>query len=173
MLTVIQKVSRTFTIMIGLFSLVSSVQINAEEARQQFPIAADFTLNDADGAAWSLQDMAGKPVVIHFWATWCPYCKKLQPGLERIRIANQGTDLQMIAISFNEDEGAMPAKVLTDRGIGMKTLIEGDSVAKLYGVKGTPTTIFINRAGEIVWVSQISDPDSPKLTQAVEYLLSE
>ncbi|WP_227006637.1 TlpA family protein disulfide reductase [Shewanella donghaensis] len=173
MLSVIRKITRGFIIMLGLFTFVMSANISAEQAPPKFSKANDFTLNDASGTPWSLKAMAGKPVVIHFWATWCPYCKKLQPGLERIRIANQDTDLQMIAISFNEDEAATPAKVLTDRGIGMKTLIEGDKVAQLYGVKGTPTTVFINRAGDIVWVSQISDPDSPKLTQAVEYLLSE
>ena len=173
MITATRQIFRGFFTIVGLILVVMSLQAQASDASHQFPKAADFMLNDANGNTWSLKDMAGKPVVLHFWATWCPYCKKLQPGLEKIRMANQDSDLQMIAISFNEDEGAMPAKVLYERGIGMKTLIDGDSVAKSYGVKGTPTTVFINRAGEIVWITQISDPDSPKLIQAVEYVLTE
>ncbi|WP_394496052.1 TlpA family protein disulfide reductase [Shewanella sp. ENK2] len=155
--------------------LLSSLAWGADEQGDkgyQFPKAADFALFDANGKQWSLESTVGKPVVIHFWATWCPYCKKLQPGLERLRQTYQDTDLEMIAISFREDKGAQPQSVLKSRGIEMQTLINGDSVADLYGVKSTPTTVFINRSGEVVWVTQVSDPDSPKLAQAIEYILT-
>ena len=161
-----------FTLFI-LFSAGVVADDSQSTAEYHFPQAQEFVLSDAKGEPWSLAEHAGKPVVIHFWATWCPYCKKLQPGLERLRLENLESDLEMIAISFNEDKGAMPAKALQQRGIDMKTLIDGDSVAKLYGVTGTPTTVFINRAGEVVWITRISDPDSPKLSQAIEFLLSE
>ncbi|WP_153915588.1 TlpA family protein disulfide reductase [Shewanella sp. TC10] len=166
----------TFSTLV-LLLVFFSAGVHADDSQftpeYQFPQAKPFTLNDAQGNEWSLAEHAGKPVVIHFWATWCPYCKKLQPGLERLRLANLDSDLEMIAISFNEDKGAEPAEVLKSRGMGMNTLIEGDSVADLYGVTGTPTTVFINRAGQLVWLTRISDPDSPKLDQAIEFLLSE
>lgn len=133
--------------------------------------ASDFSLQDAKGQLFTLSEHKGKPIVLHFWATWCPYCKKLQPGLERLRLENKQTDLVMMAISFNENEGATPAQSLTDRGIGMPTLILGDAVAKQYGVTGTPTTIFIDRNGDVVWTTRISDPDSPQLSKALGYLL--
>ncbi len=165
----------TFTLL-TLLMLLFSTAARADETltdEHHFPQAEAFILNDVQGNEWSLAEQAGKPVVIHFWATWCPYCKKLQPGLERLRLANSESDLEMVAISFNEDKGAMPAKVLKERGIDMTTLINGDKVAKRYGVTGTPTTVFINRQGQVVWVTRISDPDSPKLVQAIDFLLSE
>ncbi|AZG75214.1 TlpA family protein disulfide reductase [Shewanella livingstonensis] len=134
-------------------------------------VAADFELKTADGQSFTLHDYAGKPVVLHFWATWCPYCKKLQPGLEKLRLNYQDTDLQMIAISFNEDADANPGQSLLNRGLKMNTLVLGDEVAKLYGVTGTPTTVFIDRSGHIVWVTNTSNPDDPNLDKAIQFLL--
>ncbi|GGP94905.1 hypothetical protein GCM10009410_30960 [Shewanella ulleungensis] len=133
--------------------------------------AANFTLSTAGGEQISLSDYAGKPVVLHFWATWCPYCKKLQPGLEKLRNKYQHTDLQMLAISFKEDNDANPTQSLLDRGVGMKSLVKGDKVAKLYEVQGTPTTVFIARNGHIVWISHTADPNDENLDKALQYLL--
>ncbi|MBB1269898.1 TlpA family protein disulfide reductase [Shewanella sp. SR44-3] len=144
---------------------------NSLAAEAELTKAADFSLQDEAGNKLSLGDFKGKPLVLHFWATWCPYCKKLQPGLDKLRLANVATDLQMLAISFNEDEGAMPSQTLKERGIGINTVINGESAARAYGVQGTPTTVFINRSGEIVWQTKISDPNSPELARAVAFIL--
>ncbi|PKG56042.1 TlpA family protein disulfide reductase [Shewanella sp. Choline-02u-19] len=135
-------------------------------------MAADFSLKDASGQLHSLADYKGKPLILHFWATWCPYCKKLQPGLEKIRQNNQQSDLQVLAISFNEDDGAKPAEMLLARGIQIPTLVDGEKAAADYAVAGTPTTFFINRLGEVVWKTNISDPNDRKLVDATEYILA-
>jgi cytochrome c biogenesis protein CcmG/thiol:disulfide interchange protein DsbE len=124
--------------------LLSFIPLRAADAvaKVDQPIAPNFELTRADGQPFNLHDYAGKPVIVHFWATWCPYCKKLQPGLEKLRLEYQHTDLQMIGISFNEDDGANPGQSLLDRGVGMKTLIMGDKVANLYGVRGTDDGIY-------------------------------
>jgi peroxiredoxin len=127
--------------------------------------APAFSLHDASGENVSLADFEGRPLVLHFWATWCPYCKKLQPGLERLGQEYRDRGLVVLGISFREDEGTRPQEVLEKRGLTFQTLVEGDSVASLYGVRGTPTTFFINRAGEVVAVSNTSNPDDPVLGQ--------
>jgi cytochrome c biogenesis protein CcmG/thiol:disulfide interchange protein DsbE len=154
--------------------LLSFIPLRAADAvaKVDQPIAPNFELTCADGQPFNLHDYAGKPVIVHFWATWCPYCKKLQPGLEKLRLKYQHTDLQMIGISFNEDDGANPGQSLLDRGVEMKTLVMGDDVAKLYGVRGTPTTVFIDRSGHIAWVTNTSNPDDPNLDKAVQLLLN-
>lgn len=125
--------------------------------------APAFALPDANGKQVSLSDYQGQPLILHFWATWCPYCKKLQPGLEAVsqQYAEQG--LVLLAVSYNEDEGAEPQAVLRRRGLHFKTLVNGDAVAGLYGVPGTPTTFFINRDGDIVGVTNTSNPEDPVL----------
>ena len=133
--------------------------------------APDFALSTASGQVISLSDYQGKPLVIHFWATWCPYCKKLQPGLDKLYLQYKKQGLEMLAISFQEDEGASPQALLLERGMHFTTVIDGDEVATQYQVKGTPTTIFIDKSGEIRWVSNNSDPNNPKLEQAILAIL--
>tara|TARA_R110002167_G_scaffold10926_2_gene48894 strand:+ start:127 stop:627 length:501 start_codon:yes stop_codon:yes gene_type:complete len=119
-------------------------------------------------------DFLGKPLVIHFWATWCPYCKKLQPGLDSLYKKYQAEGLQMIAISIREDDGARPQKELDSRGMSFKTLINGDDLGRdLFHVKGTPTTVFIDKTGNIVGSTSISDPDDPRLEKIVKYIVNQ
>lgn len=150
-----------------LLILLSGTSLAAEVLN----MASDFTLADPQGKMHSLAEYNGKPLILHFWATWCPYCKKLQPGLDSIADTYEDTDLQVLGISFNEDEGAMPGETLKKRGIDFPTLVKGEEAAKRYGVPGTPTTVYINRAGEIVWVTNISDPNDPSLNAAAEFIL--
>lgn len=129
--------------------------------------APDWTLKDADGKEISLSEYRGKPLILHFWATWCPYCKKLQPGLERLHQKYKADGLEVIAISWWEDKGAQPQKVLQDRGFTFKTLFNGDAVAKQYGVRVTPTTFFIDEYGKVIWVTSGFDPEDPKMGEVV------
>ena len=133
--------------------------------------APAFALPDADGKLVSLSDYQGQALILHFWATWCPYCKKLQPGLEAVarQYAEQG--LVLLAVSYNEDEGADPQAVLRRRNHHFKTLVDGDAVAGLYAVPGTPTTFFINRKGDIVGVTNTSNPQDPVLQRLAEAAL--
>jgi len=134
--------------------------------------AVDFSLSTELGQVISLSDYKGKPLVLHFWATWCPYCKKLQPSLDKLYIKYQTQGLEMVAISFWEEDGADPQAELSKRGMNFITLINGDNIAKQYGVKGTPTTFFINSSGEVLYKSTNSDPDNPKLEQAVQAIIT-
>ncbi|MBW4966315.1 TlpA family protein disulfide reductase [Pseudoalteromonas sp. CR1] len=118
-----------------------------------------LTLNMADGTNIKTQELLGQPYVLHFWATWCPYCKKLQPALQKIH--NMG--LNVIAVSFKEDDNAFPAKALTNRGYTFKTAIQADEIATQLGIRGTPTTLFINENGHVVWVTHSSNPDNTNL----------
>jgi len=146
--------------LILLFSNIPNVQATST--------AQNWQLKTQDGTAISLSQYQGKPIILHFWATWCPYCKKLQPELVRLQKKYQSTDVQIVSISFNEDDGAMPQDELKSRGYDFVTAVNGDNVAELYGVRGTPTTFFINRAGEIIFKSTSSDITDPRLDLALQ-----
>ena len=127
--------------------------------------APEFVLPDAAGTMVSLSRFRGRPLVLHFWATWCPYCKKLQPGLQRLEDNFGDSRLVVLGISFREDEGADPQGVLDKRGYRFRTLLHGDDVARTYGVRGTPTTFFIDRQGRVVGMTHTSDPQDPVLAE--------
>lgn len=110
--------------------------------------APDFTLTDLDGNRVSLSQFSGQPVVVNFWATWCPPCKIEIPHLIEAYEREQG-EVVFLAVSVDEpasvvrrfaEENDMPFTILLD---------DGGSVAEDYGVQGIPTTFFISRDGQI------------------------
>lgn len=154
--------------------LFCNLLAHAEESDTSLQIAPQWTLYTEDNIAVSSQDFAGQPLIIHFWATWCPYCKKLQPGLDRLYKKYHGKGLQLIAISYWEDDGAKPQASLEQRGHSFRTVVKGDHVARtLFEVEGTPTTVFINKSGQIIAKTRISNPDDPRLEKIVQLMLAE
>lgn len=133
--------------------------------------APQWSLKTQSNDEISLAQLKGKPVVLHFWATWCPYCKKVQPALEALqsKYANEG--IELIGISFNEDKNTKPQDVLTQRGHSFITAVNGEKVAYQYGVRGTPTTFFINRKGEVLYKTSTSSANDPKLEIAVKEII--
>lgn len=132
-----------------------------------FPTAPPWQLTTQAGKSISLSDYQGKPVILHFWATWCPYCKKLQPKLVELEKKYQSSGIKIVSISFNEDDGATPQDEIKNRGYDFITAVKGELVANQYGVRGTPTTFFINRQGKAIYKSTSSDVKNPKLELAV------
>lgn len=156
-----------------LVSLVLSLFLSFSVFAQEDNSMPEWELYNQAGELVKSSDLVGKPIIIHFWATWCPYCKKLQPGLDRIYTKYKDQGLQMIAISVREDEGADPQGVLDERNMHFNTLINGDDVALgLFGIGGTPTTFFIDAKGEIVGATTQSDPNDPKLEEVAQYLVA-
>jgi len=135
------------------------------------PTAPPWQLSTQSGETISLSDYQGKPVILHFWATWCPYCKKLQPKLVELEKKYQSSGIKIVSISFNEDDDATPQDEIKKRGYDFITAVKGESVVKMYGVRGTPTTFFINRQGKAIYKSTSSDVNNPKLELAVQQII--
>lgn len=130
--------------------------------------AMPWQLKTQSGEDISLSQFQGKPVILHFWATWCPYCKKLQPSLVALQKEYQQSDVVLVAISFREDEGAKPQDEIYHRGFDFITAVNGEQVAKDYDVRGTPTTYFLNRDHEVVFKTTSSKTDDPRLVLALK-----
>jgi thiol-disulfide isomerase/thioredoxin len=156
-----------FIILSSLFTVIVQASNDTNDKAQ------NWTLTTQEGNNISLADYQGKPVILHFWATWCPYCKKLQPKLVELEEKYKNTGIKIVAISFNEDEGANPQDSINQRGYQFITAVEGDKVALRYGVKGTPTTFFINRNGKIIFKSTSSNIADPRLELAVKEIIKE
>lgn len=151
-------------VFVSLF-ITASFTVNASET------AKPWQLRTQNGEVISLEQYANKPVILHFWATWCPYCKKLQPTLVALQKKYQAQGVELISISFNEDEGALPQDEIHRRGYAFLTAVMGEEVARLYGVRGTPTTFFINRKNEIIWKTSSSDKTDPRFDLALQEII--
>jgi len=134
-------------------------------------IAPPWQLTTQTGEKLSSSYYQGKPIILHFWATWCPYCKKIQPKLVELEKKYKSSGIRIVAISFNEDDGATPQDEIKKRGYSFITAVNGEIVANQYGVRGTPTTFFINRQGKAIYKSTSSDVNNPKLELAVQEII--
>ena len=94
--------------------------------------------------AVTLSDIATEqPVVLLFWATWCPYCKALMPHIQSIRLEH-GDEVRVLAVHFRDDKGD-PAAFIENAGYDFTVLRNGNDTAKLYDVWGTPGLLIIDR----------------------------
>ncbi len=111
--------------------------------------APDFTLKDISGNAVSLSSFKGKPVLLNFWATWCPYCRKERAHLNALYKEYQ--DKGLIILSVSTDQSAAKVKEYLKQTPAEFIVLSDSSgvAASLYSVGGLPTSYLINRDGII------------------------
>jgi len=113
--------------------------------------APDFTLKDMDNKQFSLKDYRGKVVMLNFWATWCPPCRREMPSMERLHQKLKGKDFVVLALNQMED-GDQVFAFTGDLGVDLTFPILFDkdsSVSRAYGVMGLPTTYLIDKKGNM------------------------
>ncbi len=112
--------------------------------------AAEFTLKDLDGQAWTLSQIRdGKPAILFFWATWCPHCRS------QVKILNQEIDaihkegIEVILIDLGED--AKQVKSFMERNkFDLNVLVDPDEMtSEDYVIPGIPTLYFIGADGKV------------------------
>ena len=108
----------------------------------------DFQLPDAKGGSVSLSAQHGHPVLLNFWATWCPPCVDEVPSLEDLARKLDGTDLRMLAVSVDDDWGAIRRFFPKGSSIGV-LLDTSHDVPKKFGTEKFPESFLIDAAGRV------------------------
>jgi peroxiredoxin len=78
----------------------------ATELLKQGTVAPDFKLNTLDGKPFKLSKLKGKYVVLDFWASWCPDCRKDAPNLVRMYQEFHSRGVEFVGVSFDTDVAA-------------------------------------------------------------------
>jgi peroxiredoxin len=118
----------------------------AEEQRRQ---TAEFTLKDLSGKEWSLRSLKGKVVLVNFWATWCPPCRKEMPDLDSLYKQFQAKGLVILAIS--DEDAAKVVPFISEHKYSYPILLDpGRKVNTLMSVEGIPKSFLYNREGKLV-----------------------
>jgi len=116
-----------------------------DQARQK----ADFTLTDLHGKSWTLSQLRGKVVLVNFWATWCPPCRKEMPDLEALYNRFKSHGLVILAISDEELGKVQP--FIAERKITYPVMLDpGRKVNEMFQVEGIPKSFVYNREGKLV-----------------------
>lgn len=113
--------------------------------------APDFTLPTADGKTLKLSDFKGKAVIIDFWATWCPPCRKGIPDLIELQNKYGSKGLQIIGVSVDQDTKPEVIPFIKDKGINYPVVYADNKVVMNYGgIRAIPTSFVIDKQGKIV-----------------------
>ena len=133
--------------------------------------APAFDLPDPDGNRYRLEDMQGKPIIVNFWATWCPPCRAEMPSMQRAweELADEG--ILLIAVNVGED--AETVRAFRDE-VGVEFPLPLDTeteIAPRWPMRGLPTTFVVDPAGRIVYKAEGErEWDDPELLAIVRAL---
>jgi len=112
--------------------------------------APDFSLKTLDGKQVELSDYKGKKVMLNFWATWCPPCKKEMPDMEKYA-QRAGDDVVVLAVNIDPENDVQA--FVEDNGITFTIPLDSQSaknpVNERYKILSIPTTYFIDKEGII------------------------
>lgn len=135
--------------------------------------APGFALHDLDGKLVTLDDFAGRTVVLNFWATWCGPCRVEMPWLQKLheRYAEQG--LVVLGLATDAAGRAPVERFLAERGITYPVAMADDAIVRDFGgIRGIPTTFIIDRAG-VIRHRVVGIFAQPAMDAAVRRLLAE
>lgn len=135
------------------------------------PTAPDFDLKDPNDQPQRLADYRGKPVILNFWATWCPPCREEMPSMQRAHEAVSGDGIALLAVNVGEDADTIN-QVLAENPVAFPLPMDVDSrVVQSYPVRGLPTTFVIDPDGRLAYVATGGRKwDDPKLLDQVRAL---
>jgi peroxiredoxin len=113
------------------------------------PPAPDFTLKDMDGRTHRLSQYRGKVVLVNFWATWCPPCRREMPSMERAWKQFDHEKIALLAVDVGEDLDTV-FTFLADYPISFPLLFDHDSsVVEQWPIRGLPTTFVVDPQGRL------------------------
>lgn len=121
-------------------------KLEADDAKRQ---NANFTLTDLQGKAWHLQDLRGKVVLVNFWATWCPPCRKEMPDLDALY--NKFKDRGFVVLAISDEEAAKVTPYIAEHKVSYPVMLDpGRKVNDAFIVEGIPKSFVYDRSGKLV-----------------------
>ena len=136
--------------------------------------AIDFGVLDAEGNEVRLSDYIGKPIVLNFWASWCPPCKSEMPEFDHV-YQEMGADVLFMMVDLVDGQRETVetgAAYVREQGFSFPVFYDTKGEAGYaYGVSSIPTTIFIDSEGWIITGAR-GAIDEDTLRRGIDYIFA-
>ena len=160
------KLAKPLLIAVAALAIVGALAY----ALMDKPGAPPSTFTTLEGKTLTLDALRGKVVLVNFWATWCPYCRKEMPAMQNFYRDYQGQGFEIIAFSIDDD----PAKVaqsMREEGYTFAAAMADSDIQQAFGpVSQVPMSMIIDRDGRLrhrikgqVYYGRIEDLVQPLL----------
>lgn len=130
--------------------LVAGAAFIALTDRQPAPgPGVDIEFAFMDGEQGNLADFAGTPLVVNFWASWCPACVAEMPDLQAVH-SRLGDEVQFLGLNMQETDPGAAAALLAETGVDYPIGLDPDgAIFSHFGGIAMPTTVLIDETGQV------------------------
>jgi peroxiredoxin len=112
--------------------------------------APDVTLDSLGGGTLSLLSLRGKVVFLNFWGTWCQYCRREMPSIQRMYDILKSDGFTVLAVSVNDSPEAVKTFISRNNYTFPVALDSQYTATQTYGIRGFPTTYIIDKQGTLI-----------------------
>ena len=172
------------TIILAISLILATCGAAAGDAADRQPLTAlgerlpapELKLEDSDGKARDLSELRGKVVLVNFWATWCPPCRREMPSMQRLYQSLPHERFEILAVNVGEDDGTVFAFTGTlEPSPAFPLLLDRDGKAmRKWPVKGMPTSFVVDKTGRVALRAVGGrDFDSPAVAAQLQALIDE
>ena len=153
------------SVLLGLFLLLSLAQ--RPGVLRPGDVVPDFSMESLEGEKVLFSELSGRAVVLNFWATWCPPCRREMPLLDAVQKEYAARGLVIVGVNLSEPKEWVAdyiAQVAVEYPIWVDPIpepagtVSSRELFQRFGGVGLPTTIFIDRSGRIsdIYVGELN-----------------
>ncbi len=136
------------------------------------PPLSTFQLASLGGPEWTLAEQRGSVVLLNFWATWCPPCRRETPDLVTLAQTYGTRGLHIVGISMDDDPKSVVPAFIGQYHVPYPILVPDAGFALARSVESLPTSILLDKQGRVAAVFQ-GARSAEELAPAIEQLLAE
>lgn len=134
---------------IAVVALVTS-SWRSSSPQEEVASSLDVPFEYFDGRQGNLADFAGTPLVINFWASWCPACLAEMPDFQRVH-TRLGEEVAILGLAMQETDRAAAEDLIEQTGVTYPLGLDPDgSIFNQFGGIAMPTTVFVGSKGTVV-----------------------